>query len=259
MNLQLFLLVLFAPLLITPVQQNKVGAALKPVYVNGHWGYADPSGKLAIEARFDAGLPFVEGLARVGIVDEELPEIDARPNLLWGYVDEEGRVVVDLRYNALRAFSEGLAAGAILEKEQSKGSVYARQSLDSLRWGYADREGRTVIPTQFFDAGDFSEGLAPVNIGGQKDTNCRRPGNYGYIDKTGKFVIKPQFATATAFKDGIAGVSVGHVDYVGRCLCCGPRFVGKHGHVNRNGKFVVERTSDGDEPLSDIDRSECRR
>lgn len=248
MNIQLFLLILFVPLLITPVQENKGGAALRPVYVNGHWGYADPSGKLAIEAQFDAALPFTEGLARVGVVDEELPEIDSQPNLLWGYVDEKGRVVVELRYNALRSFSEGLAAGAVLDQEELNKSVYARRTLASLRWGYVDREGRVVIPTQYVAAGDFSEGLAAVNVGGAKDSNCGHPGNFGFIDKTGAFVIKPQFAMASAFKNGQAPVSVGHVDYVGRCLCCGPRFIGKYGHVDRTGKFVVEGTSVRDDP-----------
>jgi hypothetical protein len=48
------------------------GSQLKPVYVNGRWGYADPSGRVIIAARFDAALPFADGVARVGVVDEEL-------------------------------------------------------------------------------------------------------------------------------------------------------------------------------------------
>ena len=247
--------ILLALFLIAPAQVGNKGASLKPVYVNGHWGYADSSGKIAVAARFDAALPFMEGLARVGVVDEELPEIDGRPNLLWGYVDESGHVVVELRYNALRDFSEGLVAGAVLDPDLSHGSVFVRRGLGNLRWGYVNREGRVVIPTQFFDAGDFSEGLAQVNVGEPVDTHCGRSFNYGYIDKTGAFVIKPQFTMAAAFKKGRAGVSVGHVEYVGRCLCCGPRFIGKHGSVNRNGEFVMERMSDGDELSSDPDGS----
>jgi WG containing repeat len=32
--------------------------------------------------------------------------------------------------------------------------------------GYIDATGRTVVPPQFDDAGDFSEGLAPARAGG---------------------------------------------------------------------------------------------
>jgi hypothetical protein len=258
-KIQLLFLILIVPFLIAPAQENKKGATLKPVYVNGHWGYANPSGKIVIEPRFDAALLFDAGRARVGVVDEELPEIDGRPNILWGYVDESGRVVIELRYNALRGFSEGLAAGAVLDPALLDASVFVRRGLNNLRWGYVDREGRVVIPTQFLDAGDFSEGLAQVNVGGAKDSHCGRPGNYGYIDKSGAFVIKTQFSMATAFKDGRARVSVGHTEYVGRCLCCGPRFIGKFGYVNRDGEFVGEGTSDGDEPLSDSNDSGCRK
>lgn len=246
--IQLLFFILLVSFLITPAQENKNGIVLKPVYVNGHWGYADTSGKMAIEARFDAALPFTEGLARVGVIDEELPEIDSQPNLLWGYVDEKGHVVVELRYNALRGFSEGLAAGAVLDPAELNPSVFARRTFASLRWGYVDREGRVVIPTQYVAAGDFSEGLAAVNVRDAKDSNCGQRGNFGFIDKTGAFVIKPQFAMASAFKNGQAPVSVGHVDYVGRCLCCGPRFIGKYGHVDRAGEFVVEGTSVRDDP-----------
>ena len=221
--------------------------ALKPVYEKGHWGYADSTGKVAIPARFDAALPFENGLARVGVVDEELPDIDGRPNLLWGYINESGGVVVELRYNALRNFVDGLAAAAILEKAES---VHTRRTLDNLKWGYLNREGRVAIPIQFLDAGDFSEGLASVNFGGPTDSHCGQPRNYGYIDKAGAIVIKPQFQMASSFKNAQARVSVGHVEYMGRCLCCAPRFVGKYGYVKRNGEFVQESTTiaDGDDP-----------
>lgn len=248
-KIPILMVIMLALIFIVPAGQSKDGPQLRPVYVHGRWGYSNPGGKMAIEARFDAALPFTDGLARVGVVDEELPEIDGRPNILWGYIDENGRVLVELRYNALRDFSEGLAAAAVLAKEGSNSAVYLRhESLDHLRWGYVDREGHVVIPTQYFAAGDFSEGLVQVNVGGAKESQCGHLGNFGYIDKTGAFLIKPQFSMASPFKAGQAGVSVGYTEYMGRCLCCGPRFVGKHGHVNRKGEFVLERTSSGDDP-----------
>ncbi|HEV7905488.1 MAG TPA: WG repeat-containing protein, partial [Pyrinomonadaceae bacterium] len=123
---------------------------------------------------------------------------------------------------------------------------------------YVDRSGREVIPFQFLNAGDFSEGLAAVNvlnIGGVKQSGCAPPANYGYIDKTGAFIIKPQFAGASGFKNGRARVSIGRTEYVGRCMCCGPRFRGKRGQVDRSGNFIADKSS-ADEPTFDFEDRE---
>jgi hypothetical protein len=217
---------------------------LKPIYENGRWGYADQSGKVVIAARFDAARPFTRGLAQVGLVDEELPEIDARPNLKWGYIDERGRVLVELRYAVLRDFSEGLAAAAVLDAGKPERPSLGRDDRRNLSWGYVDGSGREVIPMQFLSAEDFAEGLAAVDAGG-KGSTCGPPSNYGYIDKTGAFVIKPQFSHASRFQNGRARVSVGRITYAGRCLCCAPRFIGNHGFVDRGGTFVPDEPKDG--------------
>lgn len=228
-------------------QEVPKASHLEPIYENGRWGYADQSGKVVIAARFDAARPFAGGLAQVGVMDEELPEIQARPNLKWGYIDERGRVLVELRYAVLRNFSENLAAAAVLDAEKPEALIFRRGGdRRNLKWGYVDRGGREVIPLQFLNAGDFSEGLAQVNVGGGKGSACGPPPNYGYVDKTGAFVIKPQFASAAGFKNGRARVSVGHTRYYGRCLCCGPRFVGRHGRVDRSGTFVADEPSADD-------------
>jgi hypothetical protein len=223
---------------------------LSPVYENGRWGYADRGGRVVIPAQFDAALPFTNGLARVGVVNEELPEVEARPNIKWGYIDERGRVLVELRYAELRDFSEGLAVAAVLDAGQPKRPGFGRGDRRNLRWGYVDTSGREVVPMQFLVAGDFAEGLAAVSPGVGGDSKgegsmCGSPSNYGYIDRTGAFVIKPQFARANEFQKGRARVSVGRTTYVGRCLCCNPRFVGKHGYIDKVGTFVADEPKDG--------------
>ena len=55
-----------------------------------------------------------------------------------------------------------------------------------------DRTGRVVIPPQFADAGNFSEGLAAVQ---PSETEHK----YGYIDTSGKMVIPPQFEMTEIF------------------------------------------------------------
>jgi hypothetical protein len=103
---------------------------------------------------------------------------------------------------------------------------------------------------QFLAAEDFAEGLAavspPIAVEGEGEGSmCGPPANYGFIDRTGTFVIKPQFTHASKFQNGRARVSVGRIIYAGRCLCCGPRFVGKYGFVDRAGTFVADEKKDG--------------
>lgn len=224
------------------------GERLKAVYVKGRWGYADRGGRVVIAARFDAARPFVDGLAQVGVLDEELPELGGRPNIKWGYVDESGRVVVELRYAVLRGFHGNLAAAAVLDTGRPQSPAPGRGRSANLRWGYLDRGGRVIVPFRFLDAGDFAEGLAAVDVGGGgegESSLCGPPAKYGYIDETGAFVIEPQFATASRFQNGRARVFVGRMTYVGRCLCCGPRLTGRRGSVDRSGKFIADETREG--------------
>jgi hypothetical protein len=243
MKKMLFVCLILPALLFMGVAQETPKAfQLQPVYLNGRWGYADMKGSVVIKPQFDAARPFVDGLAQVGVVDEELPEIAARPNLKWGYIDERGRVIVGLRYAVLNRFSEGLAAAAVLDSEQPERTFRGRGGERlNLKWGYVDASGREAIAMQFLDAGDFSEDLAHVNVGKESESLCGKPGNYGYIDKSGAFVIKPQFAIATAFQHGRARVFVGQTRYLGRCLCCGPRFYGRRGYVDRGGTFIADK------------------
>lgn len=254
-KLHLACLILLVLHLTAFAQEAPKGRGLKAVYVKGKWGYLDRSGKLIIKPQFDAARPFSEGLAQVGVVDEELPELEARPNIKWGYIDETGRILIKLRYTVLGRFSENLAAAALLDAEKPERPALGRGNRLNLKWGYVDRSGREVIPMQFLAAGDFAQGLAHVNAvgGGQagEGSLCGPPGNYGYIDKTGAFVINPQFARASPFQNGRARVSIGRVTYVGRCLCCGPRFVGKQGYIDRSGTFIADKSKNGDAPLEE--------
>ena len=65
-------------------------------------------------------------------------------------------------------------------------------------WGYIDRAGKVVIPAQFAEGREFSDGIAAVKI----------QGNWGYIDRTGKVVIPVQFAGAQDFANELAAVKI---------------------------------------------------
>ena len=72
-----------------------------------------------------------------------------------------------------------------------------------LKRGYIDQTGSFVIEPRFDDAGDFSEGLAPVAVPGEPGLS-----KAGYIDRTGAWVIEPRFGWAQSFSSGLALVSL---------------------------------------------------
>lgn len=57
------------------------------------------------------------------------------------------------------------------------------------KYGYINSKGDIIIPAQFYSAGNFSEGLAPVRL----------KGTYGYIDTKGDFVIPSKYDFAELF------------------------------------------------------------
>ena len=87
-------------------------------------------------------------------------------------------------------------------------------------FGFIDKTGKIVIPPQFFDARNFSEGLAAVKIGTA----------WGFIDKKGVMVVEPQFESQKSysypgpFSEGLAA------------------FPGKNGwgYIDAEGRVVIE-------------------
>lgn len=132
-------------------------------------------------------------------------------------------------------------------KYQSVGSMQEGLSVvkSQGKYGYADRNGKLVIPLKFDFAGDFNGGLAPVSMNGKS----------GYVDRTGKVVIALRFTGARPFQEGLAEVEVN----------------GRHGFIDRTGKVVIplryDRATSFSRGLSEvskngevflIDRAECR-
>jgi hypothetical protein len=227
---------------------------LRPIFKGGYWGFMDAQGRIVIAPQYDSVDEFVGGLAQVGMIDEELPDLGGYPNLKLGYIDEKGRVVVPLKYAALHPFVGDLAAVAV---RVDGPRVRPMRSLTdaNLRWGYVDRQGAVVIPPQFLGAGDFAEGLAAVNVlppagvkGDGEGGMCDGPHNFGYIDRTGTIVIEPQYTQAGPFAGGRAVVGKGRYNYLGACLCCNPRFEGTFGFVDRSGAFTPLTTPAATEP-----------
>lgn len=78
--------------------------------------------------------------------------------------------------------------------EFSEGLVSAENFQE--KWGYLDKNGKTVIPFVYEEAGDFSEGLAAVyQFSGYMNTVLGRvrTSKCGYINKEGQVIIPFQF------------------------------------------------------------------
>ena len=110
---------------------------------NEKYGYKDQSGQVIINPKFDFAHSFSEGLALVGILDNQ--------ELKYGFINAQGEWKVNMKYNEGKDFSQGLAAV---------------RSGDT--WGYIDYYGNTVFSFHFEVAESFSRGGAWVAKGGEK-------------------------------------------------------------------------------------------
>lgn len=243
------------------------------VRVNKKYGFIDNKGKIAIEPKFDFANDFVEGLALVGIRNDDLNSV---------FIDETGKVVISLQTGA-NNFSEGLASFGVGEFTMHGGGDHkfgfidktgslvietnfreARPFTEGLsavmnndgRWGYIDKSGKTAIPFQFEDAFVFSEGLACVLTNGL----------FGFIDKSGKIVIEPRFAVPSHFKEGLAAVELPVDDfkphkYYGDYVRAGGElmFIDKTGNPAINFDRNVVKINDFSEGLAVIDVKESEK
>lgn len=118
---------------------------------------------------------------------------------LYGMINVTGAVVVEPQYEYLDLFSEeGLA-----------------RFEDHGLWGFVDENGEEVIPAQYEEANNFSDGLAAVKVDGV----------WGFINETGEMVIEPQFED----------IQNGFID--GRCVFSEDS---KSGFINQLGTIVED-------------------
>lgn len=92
-------------------------------------------------------------------------------------------------------------------------------------WGYVDTEGREVVPCQFSEAMDFSNGIGLVKY---KDY-------WGGINQLGNYVIPRRYRIAYGFSEGYAVVR-------GRKMTDSKNFLNRYGYkwylINNKGKIV---------------------
>ncbi|WP_072219655.1 WG repeat-containing protein [Campylobacter coli] len=181
------------------------------VMVDKKMGFANISGKLIIDAKFDWVKDFSEGLAGVKIDNK------------WGFIDKKGNFVIQAKFKAIRNFKENLAAVCLNDK-----------------WGFVDKKGKIIIKAKydFIDDKDdemvmfgskhglylllfkenilgcFHEGLALARINKK----------YGFIDKNENLVIEAKYDEVEDFDKGLAIAKLER----------------KSGLLDKNGRVIVD-------------------
>lgn len=179
------------------------------------WGYISQKGEFVVAPAFDGASDFHEGLAAVAI------------DWARGYIDRDGNFVITPAFEAAGNFHDGIAfvrvdgetrcidrngnfkEGVDLPEPQEPRIESGfdphfefhdglARFVENQKFGYKDKDGNVIIKPIFFDATDFSEGLACVKKG--------KTGSWGYIDTSGRISIPARFRQAKPFHEGLAAV-----------------------------------------------------
>lgn len=142
----------------------------------------------------------------------------------YGFYDTDGKVAIPGRFSKTEEFKEGLAAAEIRQAYVDRAST----------WGFISHDGNWQIEPIYDDVFSFSEGLAPVSIGGK----------IGFINKSGNFSIPPIYDHARPFSEGLANVVI--FDHKNHAL------IDKY--IDHQGKVVFERAQviPGGKPLAEL-------
>lgn len=185
------------------------------------WGYIDNTGKLVIDAKYQAADDFFEGLAKVrtaegvGYIDKAGNEVIPIQYKWGGYfkdgktyvTDYEGKTwLIDKTGKKLELIAEGAYVTYVddsLENDgELKNGILVQEEIVDLPNGdhkhlrtYYDATGKLSYETYLLKKG-LSEGLAPLYD--------NEVGKYGYVDECGKWVIVPSFDKAEPFEGSYA-------------------------------------------------------
>ena len=103
----------------------------------------------------------------------------------FGYIDTKGKVVISPKFAIANSFREGLASVKLQDTSNFKNNTFYSDILEfnNNKFGYINSNGNFEIEPIFFNASDFSQGKAFVNI---KAKNSKTESGYslnldGYV------------------------------------------------------------------------------
>lgn len=153
--------------------------------LNGKYGIVNSEGKQIQPMGFDE--------LRKDVSDpssKELPDMGAARDLhvrigdKWGILTADGEQLAEVKFDSVGVFHDGLAVVKAAE-----------------RYGYIDRSGAIVIPIQWMNAYDFSEGLAALRVDKK---------HFQFINTAGTVVIKSKkYDSVGRFRNGVCRVVKG--------------------------------------------------
>lgn len=173
-------------------------SSIAPARIGKQFGYIDKSGTFVIKPQFDTAYPVVNGMARAA---DAMMTKSGRYEYIRYIVNEKTREVIEVDYDIVDDFGEnGLAPVCKFSK-----------------WGYINTKGEEVIKCQFREAGEFTNGIAPVIM---RDKSC------AYIDENGEIVMQfENFTKLGSFHNGLAWFADKN---------------DKVGYINEKGEIVIE-------------------
>ncbi|QQR58222.1 MAG: WG repeat-containing protein [Candidatus Melainabacteria bacterium] len=143
-------------------------------------------------------------------------------------LDENGKQVADVTGLQLKNFSEGLATFSV-DVKINAGGVFI-PTFGQTESGFIDVTSKKVIPAQFNQCGNFSEGLAWC---------LDKSNKFSYIDRTGKKVFTLEnWCICGEFSDGLAAFNPAKIekskDEQEKII------LGKWGFIDKTGKTVID-------------------
>ena len=177
--------------------------------LDGKEGYINTKNKWVIPPTYQKAFPFKQGLAKVqkeGTKHYMYINLKGEPVIQDFYTDmfdpsDNANIVTVLlrennecKYKVYDFKGNFLGAYDDFRKNRTGNAVFAVKKDG--KWGYIDVNGKVVIPLEYEEVADFSEGLAPVS----------KNGKWGYINLKNEIVIPFKFANSKmySFKNGAA-------------------------------------------------------
>jgi hypothetical protein len=166
------------------------------------YGLMDMEENIILEPQFFAIQPFFQGIAPV------------RPAELWQstalyLIDTAGNFISEQRFHTIRPINNGLIAN------RRRAGMDGFEPNNPNNSGFINSLGELVIPYDFMNIYNFSDGLAAVRIGYWVTTEPVDSyytifwgSHWGFIDGTGRVVTNTEFYEVRCFSNGMAAVAV---------------------------------------------------
>ncbi|MFZ2783848.1 MAG: WG repeat-containing protein [Sediminibacterium sp.] len=215
------------------------------ISVSGKWGFINTAGIEITPLKYDNVTDFANGFAGVNIGAKWDDDEEELAGGKWGVINTMGKELTPLKYDNISDFF--VHGFAVVYVGKKRGLINAAgKELTSIRYDHIEpkgtdkkiavvniggkydedfgnlaynpyvggkqgfincKTGEEIVPVQYAVVADFSEGLAPVNLGAVYTAdNGYIGGKWGYVDANGKTIIPLAYDEAGYFHNGKATV-----------------------------------------------------